>query len=276
MSAFASFYIFLAIIFSAGLIYLWLSGFLAHKIRHSKKSVILGVQISRLPNAQTLASNMTKTAEFLKTFQGFRYPIAFEILAPHMGSKLHFHINIPMKALKFVKFRLQEIWPDIVMSNEENVSIFYGSSEAKAATIVKNVNSVNNLIKLDAESTPLFLGIFEMLLSNRGVGEGNALQIIIKPVFRKNRIMAKSSSQYFQTNIRLISVSSSNWGAENALKSISDYFRKFRFEAAQSFTITKQKNAGKLMHQFSFQEFDNTQASIFSKEELAMLLPFGS
>ncbi|MCX6713714.1 MAG: type IV secretion system DNA-binding domain-containing protein, partial [Candidatus Vogelbacteria bacterium] len=81
----------------------------------------------------------------------------------------------------------------------------------------------------------------------------------------------KLAKPLFSINVRIITASTNHNKAEDSFLSISSSFSKFASPTRNSFKIVKPKNHKKLIFNYIFREFDESQKMILNAEELASI-----
>ncbi|MEK7635790.1 MAG: type IV secretory system conjugative DNA transfer family protein [Patescibacteria group bacterium] len=82
---------------------------------------------------------------------------------------------------------------------------------------------------------------------------------------------AKISKPLLSVNARIITSAPSQYQADTILESICGAFSQFSAPRRQEFKIIKPRNPQKLVYQYSFREFDDSQSIILNTEELASI-----
>jgi len=82
---------------------------------------------------------------------------------------------------------------------------------------------------------------------------------------------SKISHPLLSVNLRVLVSAPSQYQADTILESISGSFSQFSAPLRQELKIIKPRNFQKLIYQFSFREFDESQTMILNTEELASL-----
>lgn len=86
----------------------------------------------------------------------------------------------------------------------------------------------------------------------------------------------KISKVVFETNVRLITSSTTKERAENLLANLEGAFNQFTDPMFNSFKIIRPKNIQNIIYSFSFRLFDESQKFVLNSEELASIYHFPS
>lgn len=86
----------------------------------------------------------------------------------------------------------------------------------------------------------------------------------------------KISKVVFETNVRLITSSTTKERAENLLANFEGAFNQFTDPMFNSFKIIRPKNIQNIIYSFSFRLFDESQKFVLNSEELASIYHFPS
>ncbi len=113
--------------------------------------------------------------------------VTFEIAVPHVGEEIHFYIAVPRRLADTAGKQIQGIWNGASVEAADDFSVFNPQGAASAAYFRQKENyalPIRTYLEIDTDTANSILGGFARVAE---IGEGAALQIIIKPV-RKRRI----------------------------------------------------------------------------------------
>lgn len=117
----------------------------------------------------------------------------FEAAVHHVGEEIHFYVSVPAEMADFVKRQIQGLWPGTEVSETDDYTIFNPQGSAAGGYLVLKQNHILPLRTYDEVGLDTFAPILSNLSKLNEIGEGAALQVIIKPApksARKNILSA--------------------------------------------------------------------------------------
>jgi len=142
----------------------------------------------------------------------------------------------------------------------------------------KHIFSALNALKKgwklkDVLNNPFSISISDFAEALRGKSNEEPKEKIIDELAVKALEM-KLAKPLFEVNIRLVASASNQLQAETLLSSLTEGFAQFGAPNRNELKVIRLKNINKLVHQFSFRLFDESQAVILNSEELASIFHF--
>jgi hypothetical protein len=219
MSPFFSFII-TALIFAGGIAsyFFWRSARRKRLVSQLETKLVL----IRIPKAggegKDLKKEIAVSEQLLNSVAAFGAPVAFEIAVPHVGKEIHFYASMPARlADAFVK-QIHSLWNDSVVEAAEDYNIFnYAGVSAGAAIALKErfVLPIRTYDEVDADT---FLPILGGLNNINEIGEGGAIQFVIRPAGKKFKKEAQGALRSLKKGWKLGDVLKSNFNV-----SLSDF-----------------------------------------------------
>jgi hypothetical protein len=315
------------------------------KKRNLKKSLELGLYLIEIPiknikkegDQKDFKTEINLTEQLLSNLSSIKEPFIFEIAVPHVGEEIHFYLAISKKYSEVASKQIQSLWPGANFTRiYDDYTIFNPNGVTIGAylTLSKNFSlpiRTYNEIGLDTFNS--ITGGFSKI---NEIGEGSALQLIIRPadskfkktilnnlkllkqgnqiekIFNTNPLSIslsdfqealnpksaeekqqkekiidedavkalelKLSKPLFEVNLRVLTSAPTLFTANDILDGILGGFNQFSAPRRNEFKIIKPKKADKLIYDFTFRNFNDSQKMILNSEEIASFfhLPISS
>ena len=208
----------------------------------------------------------------------FESSIVFEVSVHHVGEEIHFYLIGDKKILNFVGRQIKTIWPGVQLNLVEDYDIFNPQGYNDGAYL-KLAHDFSLPIKTYEDSgTDTFAPVLAVLARLEEIGEGVALQLILKPapnsIRRKISNKSKIAKPLFKVNMRLVVSASSQFRAKDIFENLISPFSRFSSLSGNELKVVKPKNIKKFHFDFSFREFDEEQTMILNSGELASIFHF--
>ncbi|MEK7464658.1 MAG: DUF87 domain-containing protein [Patescibacteria group bacterium] len=179
----------------------WLSYFFWKRLRNKKTSESLQLKLFliRLPRTtkegKELKQEINRTEQLLGALSSFKKPFVFEVAVPHLGEEIHFYAAVPSSLADVFVRQIQSLWNDAEITPSEDYNIFNYAGVSQGAVITEKdrfVLPIRSYVDLSADTFSPILGGFNKI---KEVGEGSALQLIIRPAVGSYRKEIKSVLQ---------------------------------------------------------------------------------
>lgn len=195
-----AFYIFFAIVVGAvaGVaVYFFLRLIARRRIADSLASALFLIKIPRAaPNAPATGASDSKDfkaelahfEQLLASLSSLRRPFTFEVAVPHVGEEIHFYVSVPKRSSEVVAKQIQGLWPGAsVALAADDFNIFNANGAVAAATLAQKENfalPIKTYAELGIDSFESIIGAFAKISE---VGEGAALQLVVRPALSDAR-----------------------------------------------------------------------------------------
>lgn len=151
----------------------------------------------RLPreehDGKDLKTELAKFEQLATSLASFKKPIVFEVAVPHIGEEIHFYASVPLASGEAFTKQVRSVWTDADVRQAEDYNIFnYAGSSMAALVRERDFFGVPIRSYAESESDP-FATILSGLSKINEVGEGAALQVIIRPASRDQAGKVKSA-----------------------------------------------------------------------------------
>ncbi|TSD02581.1 MAG: hypothetical protein Athens071426_455, partial [Parcubacteria group bacterium Athens0714_26] len=118
-----------------------------------------------------------------------KIPVSFEMAVHYIGESILFYVAVPRKSVQFAMKQIQSFWSDSQVEEIDDYNIFNSQGQISAVYLKQKQNSILPIRTFDEAGLDTFLPILSDFSKIEAVGEGAAMQILIKPAsisFKKN------------------------------------------------------------------------------------------
>ncbi len=127
-------------------------------------------------------SELAHFEQLLGGLSGLKRPFTLEVAVPHVGEEIHFYIAVPKLASETAVKQIQGLWNGASVSIvEDDFNIFNAQGATAAAYVMQKENyslPIRTYAELSIDSFESIVGAFVKV---NEVGEGAALQLVIRP-----------------------------------------------------------------------------------------------
>ncbi len=143
----------------------------------------------------------------------------------------------------------------------------------------KTVMSALNMLKKGAKFSeilkhPLSISLKDFIEAWNVKNEEETKKEKIIDELAVKALESKINKPFFEVNVRLVASASNQFQLDNLMNSLIEGFSQFGAPYRNEFKIVRPRNPRKLLHQFSFREFDKSQVLVLNSEELASIFHF--
>lgn len=172
--------------FSAALaIALWI----ARKIhrRYFLETLKLRILLVKLPQQlekeakEDHLKEVNLTGQLISELSNFKIPFALEVAVHNIGEEIHFYVGVPMSATQFATKQIQGLWNDASIEEVEDYNIFNHQGVSQGVFLKQKETYVLPIRTYDEAGVDTFLPIISNLTKIQELGEGAAIQVLIKP-----------------------------------------------------------------------------------------------
>lgn len=137
--------------------------------------------------------------EFLGNLASLKKPIALEVAVPHIGEEISFYISVPNDFRDVALRQIQGIWAGASVEEvKEDFNIFNSQGVASAAYLTQRENfslPIRTYLEIGADTVASVVGGFTKI---NEIGEGAALQLILRPASEGSKKIIKSFLESFK------------------------------------------------------------------------------
>ena len=127
---------------------------------------------------------INRSAQLFGILAGLKSPFVFEAAVHHIGEEIHFYCAVPRESIEFVSRQIEGLWEEASVELIDDYNIFNSAAGAATSGIyLKQKLSYALPIRAYVEANiDTFAPILSGLSKINEVGEGAAIQLLIKPV----------------------------------------------------------------------------------------------
>jgi len=215
---------------------------------------------------------------FFNLLSHFDRKVVFETAVHHVGEEIHFYLAGDEKTVNFVGEQIHVLWPEVQANIVEDYDIF-NHQGFNDGVYLKLSHEFSLPIKTyEKASADTFAPILAVLAQLEEIGEGAALQIVLRPADkaarRKIANKEKLSKPLFKVNLRLVASAPSQFRLKEILGNFIDSFSQFSDIRENELKVIKPKNIKDFYFGFAFRQFDEQETMILNSEELASIFHF--
>ncbi|MDE2001131.1 MAG: type IV secretion system DNA-binding domain-containing protein [Patescibacteria group bacterium] len=121
------------------------------------------------------------TGQLLSALGGLSIPFSLETAVHSIGEEIHFYISVPMDSIQFVTRQINGLWNDAVVEPVDDYNIFNHEGVSEGIYLKQKETFALPVRTYEEAGADTFLPILSNLSKIQEVGEGAAIQILVKP-----------------------------------------------------------------------------------------------
>lgn len=182
---------FIAVIGIALFIFLGITTFFIAKKIHKKYFLktlelrVLSVKLRKKTEAQQdkdiWLKEINAFSQLMAGLANLKIPFSVETTVHYIGEEIHFYLSVPVESIQFVTKQIQGLWPDSQIGETDDYNIFNSQGATKAAYLKQKQVRVLPFRTFEEAGLDTFLPILSNFSKIEAVGEGAAIQVLIKP-----------------------------------------------------------------------------------------------
>lgn len=223
------------------------------------------------------ATAQVETSEkLIRSLASLGKTFTFEAVVPHLGDKIHFYVAVSNSVAARVLRELHRLFGGFSVERIHDDHIVFSPHGAVAGGFITQKESPAIPIPMYREiGADLFKNILGGLSEVSQIGEGAAVQFVVKPVrgepAHASSAKVKIRSPFCEVNVRAVSSAGSEFRARDILEGILGGFEKFRGPGRNALRASKSHAPHALIRQFLSREFNDKQKMLLTGAELASL-----
>jgi hypothetical protein len=134
---------------------------------------------------------IAKSEQFFSSIANLKSPVILEAAIPSVGKNIHFYISVQAKSADPVLSQLHAIWPEAEILPVEDYNLFHPGGVNLGAILIQKEFwglPVKTYKEIQADSFQTILGGLENV---NELGEGGAIQVVIKAASEKSKVGRK-------------------------------------------------------------------------------------
>ncbi|MDD5547449.1 MAG: DUF87 domain-containing protein [Candidatus Pacebacteria bacterium] len=131
------------------------------------------------------------TSQLLSALANLKIPFSIEVSVQYVGEEIRFYIAVPRESVQFVMRQIQGLWADSQIEEIDDYNIFNNQGVTEMAYLKQKQDFVLPIRTYEEAGIDTFLPILNTLSKIEAVGEGAAIQILVKPAppdFKKRAV----------------------------------------------------------------------------------------
>ncbi|MDP3999300.1 MAG: DUF87 domain-containing protein [bacterium] len=184
-----------ALLFLGFFIFIILAGAIAFFIsrhvhrRYFRDALKLRTLLVRLPqklekeggDRDAWQKEINLSSQLLGILANLKIPFGLEVAVQYVGEEIQFFVAVPGDSLQSVSRHIQGLWHDAQVEESDDYNIFNSQGVSSGVYLTQNFNSVVPLRTYEEAGSDTFLPALSNLSKMEAVGEGAAIQILVKP-----------------------------------------------------------------------------------------------
>ncbi|MDP3975198.1 MAG: type IV secretion system DNA-binding domain-containing protein [Candidatus Jorgensenbacteria bacterium] len=128
---------------------------------------------------------------------------AFEIAVPYVGEEIHFYVAVPPRMAEPFVRQVQSLWPDARVEPTDDYNVFHYGGAVAGATLKQAMRFLVPLRTYRELGSDTFLPILGGLTKVNAVGEGCAIQYLVRPAPRSAKKTLESALKSLKKGMSL-------------------------------------------------------------------------
>jgi hypothetical protein len=121
------------------------------------------------------------TGQLLSELGNLKIPFSLETGVHNIGEEIYFYVAVPVDAVQFAMRQIQGLWNDASIEEVEDYNIFNHQGVSQGVFLKQKETYVLPIRTYDEAAIDTFLPIVNNLSKIQEVGEGAAIQVLVKP-----------------------------------------------------------------------------------------------
>ncbi len=167
------------------------------RLRDSLQSVLLLVKIHKgtveAGGEQDFKKEISVTEQFISGLASLKKPFILELAVPHVGEEIHFYISVPRVVREVAIKQIQGLWANASVEEAgDDYNIFSPHGAYTGAYLKQGENYSLPIRTYQQIGSDTFSGIIGALSKMNQVGEGAAVQILLRPATTETKRRVES------------------------------------------------------------------------------------
>ncbi|MCL4403947.1 type IV secretory system conjugative DNA transfer family protein [Patescibacteria group bacterium] len=182
--------------------------------RRRKQSLVRELEtqlfLIRVPKGKAEGDDFKKevalSEQLFGTLSGLNEPFAFEAAVPYIGQEIHFYAAVPYRFRDVLARQVQALWDAAVVEPVSDYNIFNYSGAALGMTVLEKQRFVLPIATYEESENDTFLSVLGGLGRVGEIGEGAALQIVMRPAAKHFKKEVQTALKSIKGGAKLPSV----------------------------------------------------------------------
>lgn len=149
------------------------------------------VQRSEQNEKDAWIKEVNLSGQLISILVNLKSQFSFEVAVSYIGEEIVFYVSVPGDSVQFTMRQIQSLWPDAQIEEVDDYNIFNSQGSSFGLFLKQKNNVVLPIRTFEEAQIDTFLPILSNLSKIEALGEGAALQFMIKPApafFKKNSL----------------------------------------------------------------------------------------
>ncbi len=136
-------------------------------------------------------NEINSLGQLVSILANLKSPFSLEVAVSHIGEEIVFYVAVPTDSIQFTMRQIQSLWPDAQIEEIDDYNIFNNQGFSSGVFLKQKNNVVLPFRTFEEAEMDTFLPILSNLSKIEALGEGAALQFMVKPAppaFKKNSL----------------------------------------------------------------------------------------
>ena len=129
-------------------------------------------------------AEINRTSQLLGAFANLQIPFALETAVSNVGEDIVFYLAVPERAVAFATNQIHGLWPEAQIAAGHEYNIFQANGAASGAYLRQRENFILPIRTYEEAKLDTFAPILSNLANVELVGEGMAIQLLLRPASR--------------------------------------------------------------------------------------------
>lgn len=121
------------------------------------------------------------TGQLLSELGNLNIPFSLEAAVHNIGEEIHFYVSVPENSIQFAMRQIQGLWNDANIQETDDYNIFNNQGVSQAVFLKQKQTYVLPIRTHEEANLDTFLPIISNLSKIQEIGEGAAIQVLVKP-----------------------------------------------------------------------------------------------
>jgi len=129
----------------------------------------------------TWLKELNSFGQLLGILANLKMPFSLEAAVQYIGEEIQFYVAVPRDSVQSVMRQIQGLWSDAQVEESDDYNVFNKQGESSAVYLKQKFTPVLPLRTFEEAGLDTFLPVLSSLSKVEAVGEGMAIQVIVKP-----------------------------------------------------------------------------------------------
>ena len=121
------------------------------------------------------------TGQLLSGLGNLKIPFSLEVAVHNIGEEIHFYLSVPKDSIQFAMRQIQGLWNDAYVEEVEDYNIFNSQGVSEGVFLKQKETYVLPIRTYEEANLDTFLPVLSTLSKIQEIGEGMAIQVLVKP-----------------------------------------------------------------------------------------------